>query len=204
MEIRKHLHIVRRQKKVDWAQFLCGIPARDYIFQKEPYEEQITQASAYLKEADHVLIGAGAGLSAAAGLTYSGKRFQENFSDFIKKYGLQDMYSAGFYPFQTEEERCGYWCRHSYVNRIKPPALLLYQQLFDLVKEKDYFVLTTNVDHQFQKAGFLEERIFATQGDYGRIQCMKGCHPRTYGAEMSGMRRPYGYESPMRPVFCGG
>ena len=137
-------------------------------------EEQITQASAYLKEADHVLIGAGAGLSAAAGLTYSGKRFQENFSDFIKKYGLQDMYSAGFYPFQTEEERCGYWCRHSYVNRIKPPALLLYQQLFDLVKEKDYFVLTTNVDHQFQRAGFLEERIFATQGDYGRIQCDEG------------------------------
>lgn len=114
---------------MDWAQFLCGIPARDYIFQKEPYEEQITQASAYLKEADHVLIGAGAGLSAAAGLTYSGKRFQENFSDFIKKYGLQDMYSAGFYPFQTEEERWGYWCRHSYVNRIKPPALPLYQQL---------------------------------------------------------------------------
>lgn len=182
MEIRKHLHIVRRQKKVDWAQFLCGIPARDYIFQKEPYEEQITQASAYLKEADHVLIGAGAGLSAAAGLTYSGKRFHENFSDFIKKYGLQDMYSSGFYPFQTEEERWGYWCRHSYVNRIKPPALPLYQQLFDLVKEKDYFVLTTNVDHQFQKAGFLEERIFATQGDYGRIQCMKGYHPRTYDA----------------------
>ena len=182
MEIRKHLHIVRRQKKVDWTQFLCGIPTRDYIFQKEPYEEQITQASAYLKEADHVLIGAGAGLSAAAGLTYSGKRFQENFSDFIKKYGLQDMYSAGFYPFQTEEERWGYWCRHSYVNRIKPPALPLYQQLFDLVKEKDYFVLTTNVDYQFQKAGFSEERIFATQGDYGRIQCMKGCHPRTYDA----------------------
>ena len=182
MEIRKHLHIVRRQKKVDWTQFLCGIPARDYIFQKELYEEQITQASAYLKEADHVLIGAGAGLSAAAGLTYSGKRLQENFSDFIKKYGLQDMYSAGFYPFQTEEERWGYWCRHSYVNRIKPPALPLYQQLFDLVKEKDYFVLTTNVDHQFQKAGFSEERIFATQGDYGRIQCMTGCHPRTYDA----------------------
>ena len=183
MEIRKHLHIVRRQKKVDWTQFLCGIPARDYIFQKEPYEEQITQASAYLKEADHVLIGAGAGLSAAAGLTYSGKRFQENFSDFIKKYGLQDMYSAGFYPFQTEEERWGYWCRHSYVNRIKPPALPLYQQLFDLVKEKDYFVLTTNVDHQFYKAGFDEKRIFATQGDYGKIQCQKACHPKTYDAK---------------------
>ena len=114
MEIRKHLHIVRRQKKVDWAQFLCGIPARDYIFQKEPYEEQITQASAYLKEADHVLIGAGAGLSAAAGLTYSGKRFQENFSDFIKKYGLQDYRILPvFIHFRREEERWGYWCRHS-------------------------------------------------------------------------------------------
>ena len=183
MEIRKQLHIIRRQKKVDWTQFLCGIPARDYIFQKEPYEEQITQASAYLKEADHVLIGAGAGLSAAAGLTYSGKRFQENFSDFIKKYGLQDMYSAGFYPFQTEEERWGYWCRHSYVNRIKPPALPLYQQLFDLVKEKDYFVLTTNVDHCFQKTGFDKQRLFYTQGDYGLWQCSRPCHQKTYDNE---------------------
>ena len=95
---------------------------------------------------------------------------------------MQDMYSAGFYPFGTEEERWAYWCRHSYVNRIEPPAMPLYEQLFAMVKDKDYFVLTTNVDHQFQKAGFQNERIFATQGDYGRIQCMKGCHPKTYDA----------------------
>ena len=181
MEIQKRLRI-RRNKKVDWTQFLCGIPSRDYVFQQEPYEEQIRSAARYLQEADYVLIGAGAGLSTAAGLTYSGKRFQDNFKEFIEKYGMQDMYSAGFYPFSTEEERWAYWCRHSYVNRIEPPAMPLYEQLFAMVKDKDYFVLTTNVDHQFQKAGFQNERIFATQGDYGRIQCMKGCHPKTYDA----------------------
>lgn len=167
---------------MDGTQFLCGIPSGDYVFQQEPYEEQIQAAVRYLQEADYVLIGAGAGLSTAAGLTYSGKRFQDNFGEFIEKYGMQDMYSAGFYPFSTEEERWAYWCRHSYVNRIEPPAMPLYEQLFAMVKDKDYFVLTTNVDHQFQKAGFQNERIFATQGDYGRIQCMKGCHPKTYDA----------------------
>lgn len=181
MEIQKRLRI-RRRKKVDWTQFLCGIPSRDYVFQQEPYEEQIRSAARYLQEADYVLIGAGAGLSTAAGLTYSGKRFQDNFKEFIEKYGMQDMYSAGFYPFSTEEERWAYWCRHSYVNRIEPPAMPLYEKLFEMVKDKNYFVLTTNVDHQFQKAGFQNERIFATQGDYGRIQCMKGCHPKTYDA----------------------
>ena len=181
MEIQKRLRI-RRRKKVDWTQFLCGIPSRDYVFQQEPYEEQIRSAARYLQEADYVLIGAGAGLSTAAGLTYSGKRFQDNFKEFIEKYGMQDMYSAGFYPFGTEEERWAYWCRHSYVNRIEPPAMPLYEKLFAMVKDKDYFVLTTNVDHQFQKAGFQDERIFATQGDYGRIQCMKGCHSKTYDA----------------------
>ncbi|MBU5446525.1 SIR2 family NAD-dependent protein deacylase [Blautia sp. MSJ-36] len=181
MEIQKRLRI-RRRKKVDWTQFLCGIPSRDYVFQQGPYEEQIRSAARYLQEADYVLIGAGAGLSTAAGLTYSGKRFQDNFKEFIEKYGMQDMYSAGFYPFGTEEERWAYWCRHSYVNRIEPPAMPLYEQLFAMVKDKDYFVLTTNVDHQFQKAGFQDKRIFATQGDYGLIQCMKGCHPKTYDA----------------------
>lgn len=167
---------------MDGTQFLCGIPSGDYVFQQEPYEEQIQAAVRYLQEADYVLIGAGAGLSTAAGLTYSGKRFQDNFGEFIEKYGMQDMYSAGFYPFSTEEERWAYWCRHSYVNRIEPPAMPLYEKLFEMVKDKNYFVLTTNVDHQFQKAGFQNERIFATQGDYGRIQCMKGCHPKTYDA----------------------
>lgn len=181
MEIQKRLRI-RRRKKVDGTQFLCGIPSGDYVFQQEPYEEQIQAAVRYLQEADYVLIGAGAGLSTAAGLTYSGKRFQDNFGEFIEKYGMQDMYSAGFYPFSTEEERWAYWCRHSYVNRIEPPAMPLYEKFFEMVKDKNYFVLTTNVDHQFQKAGFQNERIFATQGDYGRIQCMKGCHPKTYDA----------------------
>lgn len=181
MDIQKHLRI-RRRKKVDWTQFLSGIPAGDYVFQQEPYEEQIQAAARYLDEAEYVLIGAGAGLSAAAGLTYGGKRFQDNFGEFIEKYGMQDMYSAGFYPFGTEEERWAYWSRHSYVNRIAPPAMPLYEQLFEMVKDKDYFVLTTNVDHQFQKAGFQDEKIFATQGDYGLIQCMKGCHPKTYDA----------------------
>lgn len=181
MEIQKRLRI-RRRKKVDWTQFLCGIPSGDYVFQQEPYEEQIRSAARYLQEADYVLIGAGAGLSTAAGLTYSGKRFQDNFKEFIEKYGMQDMYSAGFYPFGTEKERWAYWCRHSYVNRIEPPAMPLYEQLFAMVKDKNYFVLTTNVDHQFQNAGFQDERIFATQGDYGLIQCMKGCHPKTYDA----------------------
>lgn len=181
MEIQKHIRI-RRDKKVDWTQFLCGIPARDYVFQQEPYEEQIQMAARCLEEAEYVLIGAGAGLSAAAGLTYSGKRFRDNFGEFIEKYGMQDMYSAGFYPFETEEERWAYWCRHSYVNRIVPSAMPLYELLFEMVKDKDYFVLTTNVDHQFQKAGFQDEKIFATQGDYGLIQCMKGCHPKTYDA----------------------
>ena len=181
MEIQKRLRI-RRGKKVDGTQFLFGIPSGDYVFQQEAYEEQIQAAVRYLQEADYVLIGAGAGLSTAAGLTYSGKRFQDNFGEFIEKYGMQDMYSAGFYPFSTEEERWAYWCRHSYVNRIEPPAMPLYEKLFEMVKDKNYFVLTTNVDHQFQKAGFQNERIFATQGDYGRIQCMKGCHPKTYDA----------------------
>lgn len=181
MDIQKHLRI-RRSKKVDWTQFLNGIPAGDYVFQQEPYEKQIQAAARYFDEAEYVLIGAGAGLSAAAGLTYGGKRFRDNFGEFIEKYGMQDMYSAGFYPFGTEEERWAYWCRHSYVNRIAPPAMPLYEQLFEMVKDKDYFVLTTNVDHQFQKAGFQDDRIFATQGDYGLIQCMDGCHPKTYDA----------------------
>lgn len=153
-----------------------------YIFQNESYDEQIKLASNYIKEAEYVLIGAGAGLSTAAGLTYSGKRFNDNFGEFIKKYGVQDMYSAGFYPFPSEEASWGYWSKHSYMNRIAPPALSLYIKLLELVKDKQYFVLTTNVDHQFQKAGFDDERIFATQGDYGQIQCMKGCHNKTYNA----------------------
>lgn len=162
--------------------FLYGSPATDYIFQEMSYEEQIKLASTYIKNADYILIGAGAGLSSAAGLTYSGKRFEENFKEFIDKYGMTDMYSAGFYPFPSEEARWGYWSKHSYINRIEPEGLPLYRQLLKIIESKDYFVLTTNVDYQFQKSGFDESRIFAIQGDYGLIQCMHGCHNKTYDA----------------------
>ena len=139
-------------KKIDFSRFLCSTPARDYIFQDTPYENQIREAAELLSRADAVLIGGGAGLSTAAGLSYGGQRFQENFGEFIEKYGasyMTDMYSAGFYPFPTEEEKWGYWSKHAYLNRIEPEALPLYQQIFELVKEKPHFILTTNVDHQF-------------------------------------------------------
>lgn len=175
-----------RKGHVDWRDFLCSMPARDYVFQKDPYEKQIQHAVELIKEADAVIIGAGAGASTAAGLTYSGKRFTDNFREFIEKYGghyMTDMYAAGFYPFPSEEAKWGYWSKHALINRFDPPALPLYKQLYDIVKEKEYFVLTTNVDYQFQKAGFAEDRIFATQGDYGKIQCQRGCHPKSYDAE---------------------
>lgn len=196
---------------MDWSKFLYGVPARDYVFQKESYEEQIETAASYLNDAECVLIGAGAGLSTAAGLTYSGKRFRDNFGEFIEKYGVQDMYSAGFYPFPSEEAMWGYWSKHADMNRIAPPGLPLYKMLFELVKDKDYFVLTTNVDHQFQKSGFSEDRIFATQGDYGKIQCKRGCHNKTYDAvkmfgQMNQARKEClipSYMVPKCPV-CGG
>lgn len=172
-------------EKVDFNQFLSGIPAKDYVFQEAMYEEQIKEAAKLLSEADAVLIGAGAGLSAAAGLTYGGKRFTDHFGEFIEKYGsmyMRDMYSSGFYPFPTEEAKWGYWSKHAYLNRIEPGALPLYQSVYELVKRKPHFVLTTNVDHQFWKAGFSDENIFATQGDYGKIQCKKGCHIKAYDA----------------------
>lgn len=167
------------------TQFLSGTPARDYVFQQMPYEDQIKRAAEMIKDADTVLIGAGAGLSTAAGLNYGGKRFNDNFGEFIKRYGsmyMKDMYSAGFYPFPTEEAKWGYWSKHSYMNRIEPEGLPLYKQVYEMTKDKEHFVLTTNVDHQFFKAGFEDEHIFATQGDYGLIQCEKGCHNKTYDA----------------------
>lgn len=200
--------------KVDFSQFLSGIPAKDYVFQEAAYEEQIQAAVRLLSEEDAVVVGAGAGLSAAAGLTYGGKRFTDNFKEFIERYGSmnrKDMYSAGFYPFPTEEAKWGYWSKHAYLNRIEPDALPLYQSVYHLVKEKPYFVLTTNVDHQFWKAGFADEAIFATQGDYGKIQCKKGCHPKTYDAvdlfvQMNQSRKDClvpSYMVPKCPV-CGG
>lgn len=147
---------------------------------KPACDQAIAEARGLLGRADRVLIGAGAGLSTAAGITYGGPRFEQRFRSFIERYGMTDMYSAGFYPFPTEEDRWAYWAEHVWANRYEPPALPLYESLFDFVRGKDYFVITTNVDAQFQKAGFASERLFATQGDYGLNQCQRGCHDRLY------------------------
>ena len=133
-----------------------------------------------LNEADAVLVGAGAGLSAAAGLTYSGERFRRLFPDFIKAYGITDMYSGGFYPFATPEERWAWWSRHVWHNRYEPGSLPLYAKLLELVKDKNYFVLTSIVDQQFRLAGFAKERLVYMQGDYGLWQCSVPCHESTY------------------------
>lgn len=143
----------------------------------------LAEACKLLGRAERVLIGAGAGLSTAAGLDYGGERFERAFAPFIARYGMTDMYSAGFYPFPTEEDRWAYWAHHVHVNRYQPPALPLYCELFDFARTRDYFVITTNVDAQFEKAGFDRCRLFATQGDYGFNQCRSGCHERLYPNE---------------------
>ena len=144
---------------------------------KESYESRLFRLRNALDCADYVVIGAGAGLSAAAGITYSGKRFTDNFTDFIAKYGLTDMYSSAFYPFKTEEERWAYWARHILMNRLDMPATDLYRLLLNVVKEKEYFVITTS---EFEKSGFDKERIFTVQGDYAYLQCANGCHDKLY------------------------
>lgn len=136
-----------------------------------------------IDRADAILIGAGAGLSTSAGLTYSGERFTKTFGDFQAKYGIQDMYSGGFYPFETLEEYWAWWSRHIMVNRYERAPRPVYNDLLRLVGGKDYFVLTTNVDHQFQLAGFDKKRLFYTQGDYGLWQCSEPCHQKTYDNE---------------------
>lgn len=160
------------------------------MFLKKPiYEstkscsDKIKQLGEKLETADAILIGAGAGMSTSAGLTYSGERFYQYFSDFHVKYGINDMYSGGFYPYETLEEYWAWWSRHIYYNRYDQPVGKPYKDLLELVKEKDYFVLTTNVDHQFQLAGFDKKRLFYTQGDYGLWQCSKPCCQKTYDNE---------------------
>ena len=133
-----------------------------------------------LRIADAVVIGAGAGLSTAAGFTYSGDRFEKHFSDFHQKYGFEDMYSGGFYPFQTPEEYWAYWSRYIFINRYQDAPKPVYENLLKLVADKDYFVITTNVDHCFQKAGFDKKRLFYTQGDYGLFQCSEPCCQETF------------------------
>jgi NAD-dependent SIR2 family protein deacetylase len=136
-----------------------------------------------IENADAIVIGAGAGLSTSAGFIYTGERFQKYFQDFADKYHFEDMYSGGFYPYGTLEEHWAYWSRYIYVNRYMDAPKPLYDRLFELVKDRDYFVLTTNVDHCFQKAGFDKKRLFYTQGDYGLFQCSEPCHDETYDNE---------------------
>ena len=138
---------------------------------------------AALQDCDAVVIGAGAGLSTAAGFTYTGERFEQHFSDFAQKYGIRDMYSGGFYPFPTQEEFWAYWSRYIFINRYQDAPKPVYDDLLKLVQNKDYFVITTNVDHCFQKAGFDKKRLFYTQGDYGLFQCSEPCCQETFENE---------------------
>ena len=140
----------------------------------------IEQLRKYINEADAIVIGAGAGLSSAAGFKYGGKTFIKNFKWMHDQYGHNDMYSAGFHHFKTSEEKWAYWSRFIYLERYKDGAKPLYKKLFDIVKDKNYFVITTNVDHQFQLSCFDKNRLFYTQGDYGLFQCSEPCHNKTY------------------------
>lgn len=164
----------------------CKLEVNFYVFKKmaktfvENDAECIKKLKSVLDEAEVIVIGAGAGLSTSAGFAYSGERFQQYFSDFEEKYGFHDMYSGGFYPYQTPEEHWAYWSRYIYYNRYVDPPKSTYQELLELIKNKDYFVITTNVDHCFQKAGFDKKRLFYTQGDYGLFQCSEPCSHETF------------------------
>lgn len=149
----------------------------------QDFSDNINRLKEKIETADAIIIGAGAGLSSSAGLTYSGERFEKHFADFKERYGITDMYSGGFYPFDTPEEYWAWWSRHILINRYDTEIGEPYTDLLSLVKDKDYFVLTTNVDHQFQLAGFDKKRLFYTQGDYGLWQCSKPCHDKTYDNE---------------------
>ncbi len=147
------------------------------------YSEQIKKLKKAFNEADAIVIGAGAGLSTSAGFVYNGERFAKYFSDFGKKYGFRDMYSGGFYPYKTPEEKWAYWSKFIFVNRYTDAPNPVYDHLLTLVNGRDYFVITTNVDHCFQKAGFDKKRLFYTQGDYGLFQCSEPCRNETFENE---------------------
>lgn len=147
------------------------------------FSTQIDKLRTALAMADAVVVGAGAGLSTAAGYTYSGPRFSRLFGDFAARYGFSDMYSGGFYPYNTLEEHWAFWSRYVMCNRYDPIPGRVYQQLLDLLRDRDYFVLTTNVDHCFQRAGFDKQRLFYTQGDYGLFQCSRPCCQETWDNE---------------------
>ena len=147
------------------------------------YSDEVKRLKEALDAADAVVIGAGAGLSTSAGFTYSGERFHKHFADFEQKYGFHDMYSGAFCRYDTPEEHWAYWSRFITVNRYMDAPKPVYQEIFELVKDKDYFVITTNVDHCFQKAGFDKKRLFYTQGDYGLFQCSQPCCQETFDNE---------------------
>ena len=144
---------------------------------------EIEKIKSVLENAEALVVGAGAGLSTSAGFTYSGERFEKYFSDFRARYGFSDMYAGGFYPYKTQEEHWAYWSRYIMINRYMDAPIPVYEELFELVRNKNYFVITTNVDHCFQKAGFDKSRLFYTQGDYGLFQCSEPCHKKTYDNE---------------------
>ena len=174
------------KKKTRFSDFLTGEYARDYINQDTPYKEQIERASRLIREAEYVLIGAGAGMSTAAGAEYGGIFFEEHFAEFQKIYGkgpyMQDMYSAGFYPFPDQESKWGYWSHQALLAGADLDVTPLHKTLLDALAGKKIFLLSTNADHQFEKAGLSVEQIFQTQGSYKLIQCKRGCHPKTYDA----------------------
>lgn len=174
------------KKKARFSDFLSGEYARDYINQDTPYAEQIDRAVKFIREADYVLLGAGAGMSTAAGAEYGGKFFEENFAEFQKVYGkgpyMQDMYSAGFYPFPDQESKWGYWSHQALLAGADLDVTPLHRTLLDALKGKKLFLLSTNADHQFEKAGLPIEQIFQTQGSYNLIQCKRACHNKTYDA----------------------
>lgn len=150
---------------------------------KNDYDERVGKLKELINDADYIIIGAGAGLSASAGLEYGGERFRKNFPEFIEKYGFQDMYSPMFYPYGSSEEKWAYYAKHVFTNNVGMEGTELYKKLFNLVKDKDYFVITTNVDDQFLKSGFDEGRFFRTQGSYSKMQCSKACHDKLYDDE---------------------
>ena len=161
------------------------------------YSTELRHLHEALEAADAVVVGAGAGLSTAAGFTYSGERFERYFGDFAAKYGIRDMYSGGFYPFPAPEEFWAYWSRYILVNRYMDAPKPVYDALLRLVADKDYFVITTNVDHCFQKAGFDKKRLFYTQGDYGLFQCSEPCCQETWDNEAA-VREMVGRQRDMR------
>lgn len=207
--------INNRMNKITFESFLYGCPAKDYITQNTPYAEQIHHAAEMIKNAEYVLIGAGAGMSTAAGAEYGGTFFEEHFGEFQAKYGkgkyMQDMYLAGFYPFPDEESYWGYWSKQAMLGGIELDVTPLHTLLLNTVFEKQVFVLSTNADKQFEKAGLPANQIFCTQGDYFHIQCGKGCHDKVYNAveifkEMDQARKDCKIPSNLVPKcpVCGG